>query len=159
MLMSDQSNVVEKVRLAIQDRALYLALLYRSFSEALPAEQAEQLARQAIFAYGQARGKRDAAGMTPEKWVDSHVSKGSAAVFESRIVKEADHCEQQMTYCPLVQAWRELGCTPAEIDLLCDIAMEVDRGRAAYHGIPLDITHRIAAGDDHCCLVLKNPAG
>ena len=58
-----------------------------------------------------------------------------------------------MTFCPLVEAWRELGCDPGEIDLLCDIAMEGDRGRAAYHGISSEITHRIAKGDMYCCLV------
>ena len=61
-----------------------------------------------------------------------------------------------MTFCPLVEAWQELGCSRKEIDLLCDIAMEVDRGRAIYHNIPLEITRRIATGDPYCCLVLKN---
>ena len=152
--MTDQSMIVDKVRAAIKDRALYLALLYRSFSKALPPETVEKLAREAIFEYGKLRGVRDAKKITPESWVDSHVSKGSAAVFESRVIKAEDHCEQQMTFCPLVEAWKELGCSPEEINLLCDVAMEVDRGRASYHNIPLDITQRIAAGDPYCCLVL-----
>ena len=153
--LNDQSTIVQKVRAAIKDRALYLALLYRSFSQALPIEDAEHLARRAIFEYGTLRGMRDSEKMTPETWVDAHVSKGSADVFESHIIKATDHCEQQMTFCPLVEAWQELGCSRKEIDLLCDIAMEVDRGRAIYHNIPLEITHRIANGDPHCCLVLK----
>jgi hypothetical protein len=150
----DDEIAVNKIRAAIKDRALYLALLYRSFSTALPPEQAETLARKAIFEFGMLKGKRDKLPMTPEAWVDSHVTKGSAAVFKSRIVKAEDHCEQQMTFCPLVEAWQELGCGPQEINLLCDIAMEVDKGRAAYHKIPLDITQRLAAGDPYCCLVL-----
>jgi hypothetical protein len=154
--MVDQDLVVQKVRGAIKDRALYLALILRSFSEALPSQKVEALAREAIFEYGKLKGKRDQLPMTPESWVDSHVSKGSAAVFESRIVKVNDHCEQQMTFCPLVEAWQELGCSPEEIDKLCDIAMEVDRGRAAYHGIPLEITQTLAKGDSICCLVLHN---
>lgn len=153
--MIDQTVVVEKVRAAIKDRALYLALLYRSFSRALPAEQAENLARQAIFEYGRLRGKRDSGKITPEAWVESHIIRGSGDVFESRVIKAEDYCEQQMTFCPLVEAWQGLGCSAEEIDLLCDIAMEVDRGRAAYHDISLEITHRIAAGDSKCCLVLK----
>ena len=153
--MIDQTVVVEKVRAAIKDRALYLAFLYRSFSQALPAEQAESLAREAIFEYGKLRGKRDAGNITPEAWVESHILRGSGAVFESRVIKAEDYCKQEMTFCPLVEAWQELGCSTEEIDLLCDIAMEVDRGRATYHNIPLEITHRIAAGDSNCCLVLK----
>jgi hypothetical protein len=154
--MSQNNNVVvEKVRGAIRDRALYLALLYRSFSQALPPDQVERLAREAIYEYGRIKGQSDAGRTTPEEWVDKHISKGSGAVFESRIVKGEDCCEQQMTYCPLLEAWKELGCSQEEIDLFCDIAMEVDRGRADYHGIPWEIPERMGKGDSSCRLVLK----
>jgi len=148
-------EVIEKVRAAIKDRALYLALLFRSYSSVLPVQEAQKYAREAIFEFGRIKAQKDPSPFSPEKWVDKHVAKGSSEVFRSRIVKEPDHCEQQMTFCPLVEAWQELGCDPQEINLLCDIAMEVDRGRAAYHGIPLEITQRIAKGDAYCCLVLK----
>ena len=153
--MSHEDVVVEKVREAIKDRALYLALLYRSFSKGLPPDQVERLAREAIYEYGRIKGQSDEGKITPEEWVDRHMSKGSGAVFESRIVKEKDRCEQQMTYCPLVEAWKELGCSQEEIDLFCDIAMEVDRGRADYHGIPLEIPERMGKGDPSCRLVFK----
>lgn len=152
----DEEILVKNIRAAIKDRAIYLALLYRSFSTALPPEKAEALARQAIYEFGRLKGKRDVAPMTPEIWVDSHVKKGSAAVFESRIVKAEDHCEQQMTFCPLVEAWQEFGCSEQEIDKLCDIAMEGDFGRAVLHNISLDITQRLAKGDPYCCLVLQS---
>jgi hypothetical protein len=153
--MSHNDVVVDKVRSAIKDRALYLTLLYRSFSKALPPDQVERLAREAIYEYGRIKGQGDGGKITPEEWVDKHMSKGSGAVFQSRIVKEKDRCEQQMTYCPLVEAWKELGCSQEEIDLFCDIAMEVDRGRADYHGIPWEISERIGKGDSFCRLVLK----
>ena len=73
--------VVEKVREVIKDRALYLALLYRSFSQALPPDQVERLAREAIYEYGRIKGQKDAGKMTPEEWVDKHMSKGSGAVL------------------------------------------------------------------------------
>jgi hypothetical protein len=150
---------VQQIRAAIKDRALYLALLYQSYASALPTEKVEATMRDAIFQYGQLRGQKDSEPMTPEKWVDKHVAKGSAAVFASKITKQGAVCIQEMTFCPLVEAWRELGCTPAQIDRLCDIAMEVDRGRAAYHRIPLEITHRLAKGDASCRLVLGKEAG
>ena len=148
--------LIDQVRAAIKDRALYLALLVRSFSSALPPEKVEALARQAIAEFGILKAKRDTEQMTPESWVDKHVTKGSADVFESRIVKASDHCEQQMTFCPLVQAWQEIGCSPQEIDLLCDIAMEADLSRAEFHNISMDITHRLAVGDPYCCLVMHS---
>ena len=154
--MSHNDVAVEKVREAIKDRALYLALLYRSFSQALPPDQVERLAREAIYEYGRIKGQKDGRKITPEEWVDKHVSKGSGAVFESRIVKEESFCEQQMTHCPLLEAWKELGCSQEEIDLFCDIAMEVDRGRADYHGIPWEIPERMGKGDPSCRLALKN---
>jgi hypothetical protein len=152
----EKISAIQQIRAAIKDRALYLALLYQSYSSVLPAEKVEEAMRKAIFDYGQLRGEKDHDIMTPEKWVDRHISKGSAEVFVSKITRQEDYCVQEMTYCPLVEAWQELGCTPEQIDSLCDIAMEVDRGRAAYHDIPLDITHRLAKGDESCRLVLRN---
>lgn len=148
-------EVVEKVRAAIKDRALYLTCLYRSFAKVLPPEEVEKLAREAIHEYGQIKAQRDGKKITPEEWVDNHVAKGSSAVFESTILKDEKCCQQQMTYCPLLEAWKELGCSLEELDLFCDIAMEVDRGRAAYHGIPCEIQERMGKGDKFCRLVLK----
>ena len=153
--MNNDAIVVDKVRAAIKDRALYLALLYRSFSQAMPREQAEKLAREAIFEFGRVKGKRDVGEMTPESWVEGHMAKGSGDVFESRISKGEECCEQEMTFCPLMEGWKELGCDAAEMDLLCDIAMEVDRGRAAYHGMTVDMPQRIGKGDSCCRLVLR----
>lgn len=156
--MAEDNVVIEKVRAAIKDRALYLALLYRSFSKVLAPEQAEKLAREAIFEFGRIKGKRDSGEMTPERWVEHHVEKGSGAVFNSRIFKGEDCCEQEMNFCPLIEAWKELGSGPEEMDLLCDIAMEVDRGRAAYHGLEVEMPKRIGKGDSCCRLVLRKPS-
>ena len=152
------NEVVEKVRQAVKDRGTYLALLYRSFSKVLAPDQVEKLTREAIYEFGRIRGKRDGGRISPEEWVDRHVSKSSSAVFKSHIVKQEDCCQQQMTYCPLVEAWKELGCSQEEINLLCDIAMEIDRGRADFHGIPLEIPERMGKGDPSCRLVLKKKA-
>lgn len=154
--MQMNQDTIDRVRAAMEDRALYLAMLYRSMCNAMPAEQAEKIAREAIFEYGRLKGQRDKEQVTPESWVDHHVAKGSAIIFESRIVKGADECQQQMTYCPLLEAWRKLGLSQEEQDLMCDIAMEVDRGRADYHGLPIEIPLRLGKGDDYCCLVIKN---
>lgn len=153
--MTSEAVNVEKVREAIGHRAMYLAFLLRSYSKILPQEQAEAQARKAIYQYGQFKGQQDQAPLTPEAWVDHHVARGGAALFESRIVKNSLQCEVHMTYCPLMTAWKKMGCTPQEMDLLCDIAMEVDRGRADYHGIPYVIDERLAKGDPFCRLVLK----
>lgn len=153
--MKEDELVLQKIRAAIADRALYLALLYRSFSKALPQETVEKLAREAIYEFGQLKGRADNEPMTPQKWVEHHVSCGGADLFASKVNIGDEQSEQQMTYCPLMVGWEELGCSPQEMDLYCDIAMEVDRGRADFHGIPYEINERLAKGDSSCLLVLK----
>ena len=150
-----QEEAIKRVREAIKDRATWFALLYQSFSKILPPKEVEKMAREAIYQFGVLKGKKDGKKMSPEEWVDKHMTKGSGEVFESRIAKEADYSEQCMTFCPLVEAWKELGCTDKEIDLFCDIAMEGDRGRAEYHGIPWEIPKRLGKGDSYCQLILK----
>ena len=57
-------------------------------------------------------------------------------------------------YCPLVSAWMRLTDNEADIAHLCDIAMDGDRGIASrFPDLHLDITHKIAEGDDVCRLV------
>lgn len=153
--MADDKSDVRKIRAAIGDRALYLALLYRSFLNVLPPAEVERRAREAIHEYGTLKGKADAHTMTPKSWVEHYVAGGGADLFEGKIVIGDEQCEQYMNYCPLMAGWKELGCSAAEMDLLCDIAMEVDRGRAEFHGIPYEINERLAKGDPFCRMVLK----
>ncbi len=61
-----------------------------------------------------------------------------------------------MISCPLVEAWREIGCSTEEISLSCDIAMEADHGRADFHDLDCELTRRIGRGDEDCCLILRN---
>lgn len=152
--MSNEETI-KRVREAIKDRATWFVLLYRSFSKVLPPKEVERAAREAIYEFGRLKGKKDGKKISPEEWVEKHMSKGSGEVFESKIFKEADYSEQRMTLCPLIEAWEELGCSRKEIDLFCDIAMEGDRGRADYHGIPWEIPKRLGKGDSFCQLLLK----
>lgn len=153
--MVDQDVLVKNVRAAIGDRAIYFGLLFRSFSEVLPPDQGENLARKAIYEFGQLKGKADNGAMTADSIADHHISSGGVNIFESEMIRADDRTEIHMTYCPLMAGWKQMGCSAAEMDLLCDIAMEVDRGRADYHGIPYEISERLAKGDRFCRLVLK----
>jgi hypothetical protein len=148
----EQREMIDKVRAAIKDRAVWFALLYRSFTEAFPEEAVERLARKAIFEFGRMKAAKDPRNFSPAAWVEKHVTKGSALVFDSDVEFNADGAVQRMKFCALVEAWREMGCTPAEIDLFCDIAMEGDRGRAEAHGVRMELEERIGRGDKFCNL-------
>ena len=150
--MDQQKEMVNKVREAIKDRATWFALLYRSFKEALPEKDVEHLARKAIYEFGRIKAQKDPADFSPRAWVERHVSKGSAQVFDSDVEINEECAVQRMKYCALVEAWKEMGCTPEEIERFCDIAMEGDRGRADAHGVRMDLVERIGRGDPFCNL-------
>ncbi|NJL73492.1 MAG: L-2-amino-thiazoline-4-carboxylic acid hydrolase, partial [Candidatus Competibacteraceae bacterium] len=42
-----------------------------------------------------------------------------------------------------------------EVELFCDIAMDGDRGRAAYHGLELELGETLAKGNGFCRLHLS----
>ena len=149
-------EVIEKVRAAVKDRATWFALLYKTFKEALPEEEVQKLSRKAIFEFGLMKAKKDPEDFSPQAWVQKHVDKGSFLVFDSDIEVHEDYAVQQMKYCPLVEAWKEMGCSAEEIDLFCDIAMEGDRGRAAGHGVDMELAQTIGKGDKCCRLVIRN---
>ena len=151
----EKETWVPRVRDAIKDRARWFALLYRSFCKYFPPDIVEQASREAIRKFGHLKAKEDGSEMSPLLWVEKHQKKGSALIFESQITRGREACEQRMTYCPLVEAWKEIGCSKKEIDLFCDIAMEGDRGRAEKSGITLEISSRIGKGESSCRLLLK----
>ena len=148
--------MIEKVRAAVKDRAFWFALLYKTFKEALPEEEVQKLSRNAIFEFGLMKAKKAPQDFSPQAWVQKHVDKGSFLVFDSDIEIHDDYAVQQMKFCPLVEAWKEMGCSAEEIDLFCDIAMEGDRGRAAGHGVEMELDQTIGKGDACCRLVIRN---
>lgn len=151
-----KKEMIEKVRAAIKDRATWFALLYRAFKEVLPEEEVRKQSRKAIFEFGLMKAKKDPKDFSPQVWVQKHVDKGSFLVFDSDIDIQDDYAVQQMKFCPLVEAWREMGCSEEEIDLFCDIAMEGDRGRAAGHGVEMELEQTIGKGASCCRLIIKN---
>lgn len=73
-------------------------------------------------------------------------------IFEmEEVLKTDDHYHLNFHYCPLVTAWQQLGLPDDEIALLCDIAMNGDRGIAsAYDDFTFSLGKTIAQGHPHC---------
>ena len=150
--MTASPETIKRVRGAMQDRARVYATTYLTLRDEFGPEKAEELCRKAVCAFARERVRREGP-RTPEQWVDEH---GTFAkeVFESTLSKEADKCEQIMTTCALMDEWQAMGLSPEMQDLMCDIAMELDRERAAGHNIRCDIVERIGKGDKFCRVVL-----
>lgn len=147
---------VPKVRNAIKDRAAWLLYLYRAFSDVLPAEEVEKRLRQGVRSFGHLKGRNDGADFTSRQWIDGHENKGSKLVFDSELVRGEGTNEQQMGFCPLVELWKAEGCSQDEIVFLCDVAMEGDYGRAAEHGMGIELEETIAKGDKRCRLIVHD---
>jgi len=76
----------------------------------------------------------------------------SRKVFEMEVIKQdAEGYHLDFHFCPLVSAWKKMGANPEEIQQLCDIAMEGDRGTAEqFPAFTFSLGKTIAEGESVC---------
>lgn len=152
--MTDE--LTEAVRSAIEDRATYLYLLFKEMEAANGTAAALDMARRAIFRYGQIKAQAMPPMSSPVDFVHHQMRPGRAAVFAKEAVTiRPERSELRFHYCPLVQAWRRLGATPEELAMLCDVAMEGDHGMVSEAPFALQVASTIAKGDACCRLILE----
>ncbi|MBI9108145.1 MAG: L-2-amino-thiazoline-4-carboxylic acid hydrolase [Spirochaetales bacterium] len=156
--MVTETELITKFRAAVKDRATWFALLYREFAEVLPENRVEDACRKAIYSYGRLKASRDKTKLTAQSLLDNFVETGGAKIFEAEIENTDKGVLNKVHNCALVDAWREMGCSPEEVDLFCDIAMEGDRGRAEGHGINLELKETLAKNDNFCWICLSDSA-
>lgn len=141
---------------AVEHRATWMALLYDQVKK--QGLDAEQLCRDAIRKCGHIHGdnlyKPNCADPADAADFGKAFFSGQGAKNMEIDVLEATHDDlvAEFRQCPLVQAWEKLGYEGKELELLCDIAMDGDRGIADQMDMKLDITKTIAAGDGCCHL-------
>lgn len=72
--------------------------------------------------------------------------------FEMELLENSDDkLSIDFHYCPLVAAWQKLGFPEEELPMLCDIAMDGDRGIiSTYPHFEFALGKTIANGDDVC---------
>ena len=148
----------EKINLArscIEHRATWMALTYAEMEKR--GVDAEGVTRAAIRKCGTDQGSRiRAACANPADLRDFYaafLTEDTKKFFEMDIKTAAPEALGiEFHYCALVNAWKKLGLGDDRIDLLCDIAMEGDRGIAESMGITLDLTDTIAKGCATCKL-------
>lgn len=143
------------VRGAVEHRATWMALLLDEMKK--QGGNFEEVGRNAIRKCGHIHGEG-----YKGQCKDSNDASEFAKVFfneqgsknmEIEIIEaDYDHVIAEFSQCPLVQAWEKLGYEGEDLKLLCDMAMDGDRGIADQMGLKLDITKTIAAGDKVCRL-------
>jgi len=149
-----QELLVQEVRKAIEHRATWMYLLLKEARER--GLEWDDFARPAIFQTGCLGGQQRREKM---KDLDNLVDFGSVfpgetsqKVFEMQfLAQDEERYQIDFHYCPLVSAWEKLGASAEEIDQLCDIAMEGDRGMASqFPAFEFSLGKTIAKGDEVC---------
>jgi len=152
---NEVSQLVEVNRAQIEHRATWMGLIYDEMVRA--GIDAEPIIRRAIRQCGRIHGKGfNAACADPGSCVDfrhAFLNDVSEKTFDIRPVKaDSDNVKVDFHYCALVSAWQKLGFDDDTIALLCDMAMDGDRGIADAMGLTLDLDDTIAKGCETCKL-------
>jgi len=149
----DQKLVAE-VRKAIEHRATWMYLLLKEARER--GLEWDDFAREAIRKTGSIHGLLKKEKMSDpsdmEEFQTVFAGETSRGVFEMEVVKaDQESYHLDFHYCPLVSAWQKLGASQDDIEQLCDIAMDGDRGVAGeFEDFEFTLGHTIAEGNVVC---------
>ena len=148
-------EVTEVNRNQIEHRATWMGLIYDEMKKA--GLDAEAVIRRAIKRCGDMHG-----GIIRKKCADPDNCEDFRKQFPNPLgVKtfnmhpvsaDRDNVKVDFHYCALVSAWQELGFDDDTCALLCDMAMDGDRGIAEVMGLKLNIDHTLAQGCPECRL-------
>jgi hypothetical protein len=154
-----------ETRSAFANRALMYAYLYEELLDELGPERAAELMKRAIHRRGLEVGRkyRPAAATGDLDEVGRIFCEGSPCggeLFNPSVEEQGEErIVLRMDTCPLIDAWREAGFGPDEIETLCDIASAVDEGTFEVAGLELTFLDRIGRPTaESCFLELKVPA-
>ena len=149
--------ILSAIRGLLEHRASWLYLLLKEAEK--KGIKWEDIGYPAVKACGNIHGLEliDLAGTNSLKGLKKKLfSIPAQIVFDMKILESTDtKLSIDFRYCPLVSAWQKLDCTDSEIERLCDIAMEGDRGIAESFGGKMEIGETIAKGDKKCQIRFK----
>lgn len=149
--------VIKAVRGTLEHRATWLYLLLKEAEK--KGIKWEDIGYEATKSCGHIQGKdlSDLAGTKSFLGLKKKLfTLPARMVFDMKIIEATDEkLSIDFSYCPLVAAWQKLGCTDEEIERLCDIAMNGDRGIAEAFGGKLELGKTIAKGDNICQIRFK----
>ena len=160
--MSKIKNIANSVdesagvnRAQIEHRATWMGLIYDEMKKA--GLDAEGIIRRAIKRCGHMHGEN-----FRKKCADPNNCEDFRKVFlgdlgiktfnMDSISADKDNVKTNFHYCALVSAWQKLGFDDDTCALLCDMAMDGDRGIAEAMGLKLNLGQTIAQGCPDCKL-------
>ncbi len=150
---------INAIRAAIQHRATWMALMFLEMEKA--GCDAEKITRAAVKKTGLMHGEIfKAKSRDPEDvsaFREVFLTHDGVNTFEMKINSvDKKNVDIDFNYCPLVEAWLKLGIDDEKIALLCDIAMDGDRGIAESMGYGFELTDTIAKSCATCKVKFHN---
>lgn len=147
--------VINGIRNAIEHRATWFYLLLDEARK--NGADVEEIGRNAISRCGRFHGiekmmKNCKDPKDLKEFIKVFADENGQKVFEMEVVENTkDKLYLDFHYCPLVAAWQKLGVSEEEIRILCDIAMDGDRGIISqFDGYTFSLDGAIANGDPVC---------
>ncbi|WP_312644632.1 L-2-amino-thiazoline-4-carboxylic acid hydrolase [Hydrogenoanaerobacterium sp.] len=146
---SDRGEHIKDLRDAIEHRATWF---YFMVEEAMKRGLDYDFARDAITGCGCFHGNNKYTKTDDLKVFGSEfISENVKNIFEMDVDCTDDQLTIDFHYCPLVSAWKKLTDDEEKIAMLCDIAMDGDRGIAStFDAFEFHLGKTIAKGDDIC---------
>ncbi|NBI82257.1 hypothetical protein D3Z48_09220 [Clostridiaceae bacterium] len=150
--MYAEEELVREVRAANIVRGKWFALLAKH----IPAEIFDEAAKKACWEFGLSR--KEAAGGecgSSIPMAEYFASGASAKVFQCEILeKSPEKTRLHIGSCPLVEGFRQVGCTPEQIAHYCDLICNGDYGTADSVGLTCTFGELIAHGGKVCDMTL-----
>ncbi|MDW7672638.1 MAG: L-2-amino-thiazoline-4-carboxylic acid hydrolase [Bacillota bacterium] len=142
-----ENDRINALRAAIQHRATWMALMFLEMEK--EGCDAEKITRAAVRKTGRMHGEmfkeriRNPADVRDFKEV--FLTDDGIKIFEMDInASDEKQVNIDFNYCALVEAWKRLGISDEKTALLCDIAMDGDRGIAEAMGYEFELGDTIA---------------
>ena len=152
------NEVANVRRAAIEQRGTWAAMFYLEAKK--DGIDLEPIMRRAIHQIGVNSGKKELEALggkvTAKGYAEYFTTRGSPETFEKKLAGvEEDESHVQLCYCALLNAWKKLGLDDETCALMCDIAMEGDRGIAEGLGLDFELGDTLAKGGECCQLCYR----
>jgi hypothetical protein len=148
-------EIAEVNRAQIEHRAMWMGLIYDEMVKA--GIDGETIIRKAVKRCGRIRGeqlkKRCADPKNIEDFKKAFFTDLVKKTFDANLVNdggETGSVNIDFHYCALVSAWKKLGFDDKTCELLCDMAMDGDRGMAEVMELQFKLGNTIAQGCPNC---------
>ncbi len=147
---SNQEELTEAIRLAIQDRATWFYLLLEEIKAS--GANPDEIAEKAIFKFGQMKGQKIGTATTPREFFDGIATPNASLAFAmEEIDVQAEKGIYRFHHCALCEAWKKLGCSQEQITHLCNLASCGDYGVVScFPDLELAFNGTIAENKPYC---------